>query len=162
MSRTYGCLMFGIVLVGCGAAPAHGPGTRAGSAVDSARALLVSVPTALADRGPSAWLDFFEDSPSFFMASDGAIAFSDRSAAETYLDGFSRSVSEMALEWHEPRFEDLGGDVVVVTASYDETIRMHDGTESSFAGRMSGVIRRQANRWRFQHLHWSSPANSIR
>jgi ketosteroid isomerase-like protein len=147
----------------CTPAPqGESPGARTSSALDSARALLASVPTALGDRGPAAWLDFFEDTPSFFMASDGAIAFADRVTAETFLDDFSRKVSGMVLEWHQPRFEDLGGDIVAVTASYDETIRMRDGTESSFGGHMSGVIRRQGGRWRFQHLHWSSPAGSAR
>jgi len=118
---------------------------------------VASIPDALAERGPSAWLDFFEDSPSFFMASDGAVVFADPSAARDFLADFAPRVSAMTLTWHDPRFEDLGGGVVAVTAGYDETIRMTDGAESSFGGRMSGVVRRTGGAWRLQHLHWSSP-----
>jgi ketosteroid isomerase-like protein len=148
-------LLLGLALAGCGT-PAHTDATAV-VAIDSARALFASVPAALAAGGPIAWLGFFEGTPAFFMASDGAIAFADRVSAERFLGDLARQVAEMSLEWHEPRYEHLGGDVVVVTASYDEAIRMVDGTVSSFGGRVSGVIRRREGAWRFQHLHWSSP-----
>lgn len=158
MYKTCRCFLVGLVLVGCGSPQARS--STVGTSVDSARLLFVSVPPALAERGPVAWLDFFEDSAAFFMASDGALAFSDRPAAEAFLADFAPTVSSMELEWHDLRFEDLGRGVVVVTSSYRETIRSRDGAESSFGGRVSGVIRQGADGWRFQHLHWSSAKDS--
>lgn len=145
--------------MGCAPSAVERTEVEPSAAVDSARALFASVPAALAADGPTAWLPFFEETPSFFMASDGAMAFADRPSAEGFLADFGRQVAAMSLEWDEPRFEHLDGDVVAVTASYREDITLNDGTVSSFGGRVSGVIRRREGSWRFQHLHWSSPVD---
>jgi len=157
MRRGGVAVAFGLVLLGCDGAPRQAPVAADDAALEGARALVTSIPAALAERGPSAWLDYFEDSPSFFMVSDGAIVFADLPAARDFLAGFAARVSALTLSWHEPRYENVGGGVVVVTAGFDETIRMTDGTESSFGGRMSGVVRRAGDGWRLQHLHWSTP-----
>ena len=41
----------------------------------------------LADKGPVAWLNYFENSPDFFMASDGSLAFADYHTADTFING---------------------------------------------------------------------------
>ena len=156
------CLLLGLVPAGCDAPAGDRHDVDTSAAIDSARALFESVPGALASGGPAAWLDLFEETPSFFMASDGAITFADRPSAAAFLGDFSQQVTAMRLAWHEPRFEHLAGDIVVVTASYDESLTMADGTASSFGGRVSGVIRRQGGAWGFQHLHWSSPVTRPR
>jgi hypothetical protein len=158
MHRNWIWLVLGLSFGACDPAPAGGPDARDSALpLETVRAFFDSIPPALAAEGPSAWLDFFEDSPSFFMASDGAIAFPDQSSAEAFLEDFSTRVSAMSLEWFQPRFEILSAGVVVVITSYHEEITMTDGTLSSFGGSVSGVIRNHAGLWRLQHLHWSSP-----
>jgi hypothetical protein len=120
-------------------------------------AFFEGIPSALAAGGPAAWLDVFDDTPSFFMASDGSLVFPDRATAETFLADFAPRVRTMSLAWIEPRFTMLAEGVVAVASAYVETIAMTDGTESTFAGYVSGVIRASADEWKLQHLHWSSP-----
>lgn len=117
----------------------------------------MGIPSRLATGGPMAWLDLFEDGPAFFMASDGVVAFADRAAAEAFLADFAPRVTRMSLEWIDPRLDPLSASLVVVSASYSETITMADGTVSSFGGHVSGLLRRSGGVWRIQHLHWSSP-----
>lgn len=68
---------------------------------DSVRAFLEVIPVALAAEGPEAWLRFFEDAPSFFMASDGHAGFPGRDSADVFLKGFSRKES-FATSHDEP------------------------------------------------------------
>ena len=161
MHRNWILLALGLSLGACDPAPEGGPDSHAfRPPLVTAQAFFDSIPPALAAEGPSAWLDFFEDSPSFFMASDGAMAFPDRTSAQAFLDDFSHNVSAMSLEWIQPRFETLSAGVVVVIASYQEILTMKDGAVSSFGGTVSGVIRTHAGAWRLQHLHWSSPIST--
>lgn len=128
---------------------------------ETAEAYFASIPATLAVRGPEAWLTFFEETPAFFMASDGMTAFADRADAEAFLAEFAPRVETLSLRWIEPRFEVLAPDVVAVVSAYDEEITMVDGTVSTFGGQVSGVLRRTAGAWRLQHLHWSSPPPDV-
>lgn len=138
-------------------ASACGVGSAPAETARSAEAFFMEIPARLATGGPLAWLDLFEDGPAFFMASDGAVAFADRAAAEAFLADFAPRVTRMSLEWIEPRLDPLDASLVVVSSTYSETITMADGTVSSFDGHVSGVLRRSGGAWRIQHLHWSSP-----
>lgn len=126
-------------------------------AARDAEAFFAAIPARLARAGPLAWLDLFESGPAFFMASDGAVAFEDRAAAEAFLAEFAPTVANMRLEWVEPRVDPLTPSVVVVSSAYVEDIALTDGTTSRFSGQVTGVLRRSSGGWRIQHLHWSSP-----
>src|ERR1700744_3004480 len=39
----------------------------------------------ISTKGPIAWLDYFEDNPGFFMASNGALAFKDYASGRTFI-----------------------------------------------------------------------------
>lgn len=145
-----GVVVLGTTACGVGSAPAE---TARG-----AEAFFLGIPAELAARGPLAWLDLFEDGPAFFMASDGAVAFDDRAAAETFLADFAPTVSGMSLEWIDPRLDPLTASIVAVSSSYAETITLTDGTATRFGGHVSGILRRSGAEWSIQHLHWSSPA----
>lgn len=149
-----------IALAACGpqSTPSPAPDDGGAAAADAGvRAFLETIPAALAAEGPLAWLRFFEDGPSFFMASDGKVVFPDRAAAETFLATFAQQVASMALTWENVQIEPLAPDVATVAMSYHERITMHDGTVSEFGGYVTGVARGHGGAWRLQHLHWSSP-----
>ena len=126
------------------------------SSPDSAREFFDSIPEALGENGPMAWLPFFEDSPAFFMATDGAVAFAGYEDAAAFLWAFAPTVSEVEMAWDDVRVETLGDNAAVVAASYSERIVVADST-LWFSGYVTGVAQRDSGAWRLQHLHWSSP-----
>ncbi|MCI0436014.1 MAG: nuclear transport factor 2 family protein [Gemmatimonadetes bacterium] len=124
---------------------------------DSVRSFVESIPGALAEGGPAAWLRFFEESGAFFMASDGQVAFPGPDSARAFLSGFAPSVTSMTLEWEGLRIEPVQPGIAVVASGYREMMTFADGRRSAFGGYVSGLARKQGDGWRLQHLHWSSP-----
>lgn len=147
-----GLLVPAVLLSGCDTSDLGLPG-----AAREAEAFFDEIPERLASGGPLAWLDLFESGPAFFMASDGAVAFEDRPAAEAFLADFASQVASIRLEWREPRIDPLTSSLVVVSSDYVEEIVTTDGETSRFGGHVTGVLRRAGGTWRIQHLHWSSP-----
>lgn len=129
---------------------------------DSVSRLMASIPVGLASDGPSAWLRFLEPGPSFFMASDGRVAFPGIDSAQVFLKTFSSTVGAMELVWEGIRIEPLGSGLATVGAAYHESITDTAGVTVSFDGFMTAVARRGPDGWRLQSLHWSSPVPSAR
>jgi hypothetical protein len=125
---------------------------------DSVHVFLESIPSVLGRAGPLGWLEVFDSAGPFFMASDGRVAFADRAAAQGFLADFAPSVVGMDLTWGDLRVEPLSPGLVSFGAGYRERIEVVDGAASEFGGYVTGVVRRTADGWRLQHLHWSSPA----
>ena len=163
MRRITTLLMTGTLLSGC--APDQGSGLSPDHALalrDSVTRFLESIPNGLDSDGPVAWLRFFESTPSFFMASDGQVAFPGFDSAQAFLEVFSNSVSGMELIWETLRVEPLAPGVAAVAASYRESITDTAGATVSFGGFMTGIARSTAGAWRLQNLHWSSPVPPAR
>src|SRR5258708_6107850 len=59
--------------------------TQTGVVKDSVQILANNTAKGLATKGPIAWLDYFEDSPDFFMASDGSMTFKNYRAADVFV-----------------------------------------------------------------------------
>jgi hypothetical protein len=116
------------------------------------------IPDLLATQGPPGWLVVFEDTPSFLMASDGAVAFPSRDSAVAFLHGFAPTVAAMELDWRDIRITALAPGLAVIAAGYDERIIMVAGDTVAFGGYVTGVARSRDGVWRLQQLHWSSPA----
>jgi len=158
------CACFLVALLGaCAAAGEERPDPEhAGAMRDSVTAMLDDVAASLAAEGPIAWLRFFEDSPEFVMASDGAIVFPGTDSAAAFLASFARNVSGMELVWDDVRIDPVAPGVASFAAAYHESIRDTAGAVVSFRGYVTGVARNTAHEWRLQHLHWSSPADTTR
>ena len=130
---------------------------RAAAIRDSVAILLEAIAHDLSDGGPMAWLGHFEETPAFFMSSDGAILFPTADSAATFVRGLARRYTEIELEWIDVRIEPVGPGLAVVGASYEETLTDIAGAELDFAGYVTALARHGADGWRLQHLHWSSP-----
>lgn len=148
------------LLIGCGgAAPSDSLAHDATATGDSATAMFEAIPARLATEGPQGWLAVFEGSPTFLMASDGAIAFPSADSAAAFLAAFASAVAAMELEWRDVRITPLGPGLAAVAAGYEERIIRTDGDTLVFDGYVTGVARSRDGSWRLQQLHWSSPRN---
>ncbi len=138
------------------AAPGRPTGACAAALEGQVVELLDTLAADLHAEGPEAWARHC--APSFVMASDGAVAFATHDQLVAFVEGFDREVDSMTLTWREPRVTPLGAGLAHFGAGYDEVIVGSDGREQRFGGYVTGLVVRQGQRWRFERLHWSSPA----
>lgn len=151
-------VLLAAVLVGCRPPDgstldnAHAAALR-DSVTQAANALAVD----LAQEGPNAWLGYFEESTSFFMASDGVLRFPTIDSAITFVRAFAPTYTSLRLEWDDLRVEPLGAGVAVMATPYRETLVDTTGAELSLGGYVTAVWSHTAEGWRIRNLHWSSP-----
>ncbi len=65
---------------------------------DSVTALTVNITHSLAAKGPVVWLNYFQDSPDFFMANEGQLALHNYQSAKAFIrDTLVKSISKINL-----------------------------------------------------------------
>src|SRR5256885_703116 len=82
-----------------GAAPAGlSPATRA-AVTDAVRQFAQDVAHDVTREGPAAWRRYFSPGPTFFMASDGQLVFSNAASAARGIDDLTRTLRSIELRW---------------------------------------------------------------
>jgi hypothetical protein len=108
--------------------------------------------------GPSAWGKYFADTPAFFMAVDGKIAFASGADAIAGLPQVASMIKQIELKWGDDlRVDPLAPDLAVVAAPYHETQVWADGHRAEENGYFTGVVESRDGRWQFRNCHWSEP-----
>ena len=116
-----------------------------------------SVADNVSRRGPAAWQDFFENSPSFFMAVDGRVQFSDGASAQSGIPDLARTIKKIELRWGDAlRIDPLTPDLAVIAAPWYESMTLADGRHLDVSGYFTAVAERSNGRWQFRNAHWSS------
>ncbi|HEX8815944.1 MAG TPA: hypothetical protein VF753_10625 [Terriglobales bacterium] len=113
--------------------------------------------------GPNAWRKYFADSPEFFMASEGAMAFPSSQAATQGIQAFAKTIDHMQLLWGDDlRIDPLTPALAVVGTSWHEIRVDTQGKTVDEAGYFTGVVEKRNGQWQFRDAHWSSlhPASS--
>lgn len=122
----------------------------------SARAFAFEVARDITKEGPSAWMKHFEDSPSFFMASEGRLVVADTASAATAIQEALLSTPHIELTWgSDLRVDPMTPGLAMLAASYREVQISKAGERREVAGFFTGVAERQEGRWRFRNAHWS-------
>lgn len=124
---------------------------------DSVAMFATTIARRLSQEGPAAWLRYFETSPAFFMASDGQALFPSNDSATAFVEGLTRTIIAIDLEWVELRVEPLAPGLAVLGASYHERITDTAGVTVEFGGFLTAVARHTTEGWRLRNLHWSRP-----
>jgi hypothetical protein len=130
--------------------------SRTAGVEDGVRGFARLVAHDVSEEGPAAWRRYFADTPSFFMASEGRLVFSDSASATAGIRDFARTIQRMELQWGDDlRVDPLTPDLAVLAASWHE-IRVSTGGERvDQRGFFTGVVERREGRWRFRDAHWS-------
>lgn len=151
-------ITFCLVSAGCASTAAPAPEqVPAAEAERAVRELLDSLAADLAQRGPLAWMDWFDRGSDFAMASDGKLVFPSIEEAERFLRGFAPEVASMELTWSDVRVDAAPGGLVLIAAAYDEVIVRTSGEVLEFGGYVTAVAVDGDAGWRLRRLHWSSP-----
>jgi hypothetical protein len=160
-------LLATLVSAGCGtqhAAPGEAQALtpERAAAVDSGvRAFMRDVAHDVTQDGPAAWRKYFADTPAFFMAVNGKIAFANSAEVTAGLPQVALVIKQIELKWGDDlRVDPLAPDLAVVAASYHEVQVWADGHHVEDSGYFTGVAQYRDSRWQFRNAHWSEPVAS--
>jgi hypothetical protein len=120
---------------------------------------MVTVAHDITQEGPAFWRRHFADSPKFFMAADGHLAFPNNAAAMAAIPELVRTFKQIELRWGDDlRVDPLTRDLAAVGTSYHEFRVSPDGNRVNEDGFFTGIAERKDGRWQFRNAHWSSAA----
>jgi hypothetical protein len=132
------------------------PAERAAVSAD-VRAFMLKVASEVTQHGPTAWRAQFSQTPQFFMAVNGALAFADSAAASRGIAALPGIIQSIELKWGDDlRIDPLTAQFAVVASSYYEMQTHPDGTRTADRGYFTAVAERGAPGWTLRDAHWSS------
>jgi hypothetical protein len=146
-----------VIVLGCRAAPVTLEAAHTAAMRDSVTQMAAAIARDLSQTGPSAWLQYFEDTPAFFMASDGQMLFPTKDSADILVRGLATRIPGIVLDWQDIRVEPIAPGLAVMAASYHEVVTDTAGAQTSFVGFFTGVATHTTVGWQLRNLHWSSP-----
>jgi hypothetical protein len=152
--------------VGCGArhpASAEPPSLTPAQAAEvesGVRAFARDLARDVTRDGPSAWRRHFADTPAFFMAVDGRMAFPDSASATAGIRAAAGAIKQIDLQWGDDlRVDPLAASLAVLAASYHEIRVDAAGARVDETGFFTGVAEYGAApsgpRWQLRNAHWS-------
>jgi len=147
-----GALVFAVL---CGKAQEL-TASRAAAVEEAVRAFARVVAHDVTEEGPTAWRRHFADTPSFFMASDGHLAFPDSASATAGIRAYAPTIRHIELQWGDDlRVDPLAPNLAVMAASWHEIRVSTSGERIDQRGFFTGVVEYRGNRWQFRDAHWS-------
>jgi hypothetical protein len=133
--------------------------TNSSQVESGVRAFMSDVARDVTQEGPAAWRKQFSDSPAFFMASEGNLAFPNSEAATRGIHDFALGIKHMQLVWGDDlRVDPLTPDLAVVAVPWREVRVDVAGKRVEESGFFTGVVESRNGRWQFRDAHWSVAA----
>jgi hypothetical protein len=125
---------------------------------DSVRLFVLGVAHDVSQDGPTAWEKHFADSPSFFMAVNGQLVFSNSESANQGIQSFARTIQHIELHWGDDiRVDPLSADLAVVATPWVEVQTDLKGHSATTSGFFTAIAENRNGRWQFRDAHWSEP-----
>lgn len=132
---------------------------RTAAVEENVRAFAATVARDVTAGGPAAWRRHFEDTPAFFMASEGRLAFPNSQSATAGIQDLARSIKRIELHWGDDlRIDPLAPDLAMVAAPWREIQVSASGERVEQAGYFTGLAEYRNGRWQFRNAHWSVAA----
>jgi hypothetical protein len=123
---------------------------------DSVKQLTANISHDLASRGPVVWLNYFQNSPQFFMAADGQLSFRDYHSAEAFIrDTLIKNMHKIELKWSNMRVDVLTRSIAAIGGDFHEDITLANGQTLPFDGYFSGTAVATSGGWKLRNAHWS-------
>jgi|SRR6516162_874028 len=131
---------------------------RAAAVEAGVRAFTATVARDVTQEGPIAWSRHFDDSPAFFMAVNGQMAFPNGTAAKEGIQSAALSIKHIELRWGDDlRVDPLTSELAVVAAPWREIQMDAAGHTVDVTGFFTGLAEYRGGHWQFRNAHWSSP-----
>jgi hypothetical protein len=123
---------------------------------DSASVLMTQIARGVSEKGPVAWLDYFEDGPDFFMASEGGLAFRNYPSAKIFIKNtLVKTIRHIDLRWDNERIDPLTPSIACVAADFHEELTDSAGKTVQEQGYFTGIAEQTSRGWQLRNAHWS-------
>lgn len=108
-------------------------------------------------KGPIAWLNYFENSLDFFMASEGQIVFHNYTAAQNFIkDTLVKNISKINLQWSHLRINPLSTQSASIGSDFHEDLTTSANNKTiPVDGYFTGTAILTNHGWKLRNLHWS-------
>jgi hypothetical protein len=130
---------------------------------DSVQQMLRAIAADISQHGPTAWIEYFDNTQEFFMASDGQLAFTNKDSMASFLKNtYAKGLQNIVLTWNDVRIDPYTMSIAGVAAKFDEKIKDTSGKMTSFEGYFTAIAQQKSPVWRLRNAHWSiakPPAN---
>ena len=124
---------------------------------DSVRLMADSIAKDISAKGPVIWLRYFENTPDFFMAADGQLAFPNFDTATNFINHtLIKIMPKIQLRWTNIRIDPLSTKLASFSAVYHEDITDPAGKTTAYDGYFTGIAHQTSQGWKLRNAHWSS------
>ena len=124
--------------------------------MDSVQLMVDSIAKAISHDGPIAWIRYFENSPDFYMASEGQLGFTNNDSLANFLKNtYTKNVSKIELSWNHVRIDPFTSKIAAVAAIFHEDITDFAGRKTPSDGYFTGIAHQTSQGWQLQNAHWS-------
>jgi hypothetical protein len=124
---------------------------------DSVQRMVNSITKDLSLRGPIAWLTYFENTPDFFMASNGQLEFSNIDTAKSFINNILvKIIPKIELRWSNIKIDALTNQFASISAVYHENISDSTGKTTPYDGYFTAIAHQTSEGWKLHNAHWSS------
>ena len=128
---------------------------------ESVRRFTAAVAHNVTLQGPTAWQKYLADTPDFFMAVNGQLAFPNGQAAAQAIPQIASNYKHIELKWGDDlRIDVLTENLCMIASSYTEVIELRPGVEGMQGtqnGYFTGLAEMRDAHWQFRDAHWSLP-----
>jgi hypothetical protein len=126
---------------------------------DSMISMYSNIARDVSSKGPAAWVNYFEDTPDFFMANDGQLVFRDYQSAKSFiLNTVVKMIPHITLRWSHLRIEPLNARLASLGADFHEDQVLSNGKKLSINGYFTGIAHYDGRAWKLRNCHWSARA----
>jgi hypothetical protein len=123
---------------------------------DSVQIMAQSIAKDISQQGPKAWLQYFEDAPDFFMASEGKLVFPNIDTAKNIINTkLITIISKIELHWSDVRIHPLTASLAGMAATFHEDITDVSGKTTPHDGYFTGLAHQTPQGWKLLNAHWS-------
>jgi hypothetical protein len=124
---------------------------------DNVKLMTDSIAITVSHEGPIAWLKYFENTPDFFMVSDGQLVFPNIETAKIFINNtLIKVISKIQLRWSNIRIHPLTHSFANISAVYYEDITDSTGKTTPHDGYFTAIAHQTSEGWKLNNAHWSS------
>ena len=105
---------------------------------------------------PGKWMNYFEDTSLFCMASEGKLVFPNYNAAQKFIaDTLVHYISKVDLVWKNIHADSIAENTVAINTAYHEDLTATSGNVMDEDGYCTAIADNTNAGWKFRNLHWS-------
>ena len=121
------------------------------------RKMAADIANDLSVTGPTAWLNYFEQTPGFFMANNGQRVFANNDSATHFVkEVLAVNIMKISLKWNNVYVDSLSPTLAIMSASFDEVLIDKNNQNIKQGGYFTGTVEKTADGWKLHNLHWST------